>query len=103
MALSSLYIFTGICKLFINVLHLSQKPTIFGLVTYKEVMRLSNENGNGHGEYEPKVSYRYLDVDVWVKKNEVTGEETVTYTEDLLFDLFGENDSDNSNLDNNDN
>ena len=42
----------------------------------KEVMQLSNENGNGHGKYEPAVSYRYLDADVWVKEDPETGDET---------------------------
>lgn len=66
-------------------------------------MRLSNENGNGHGDYDPEFSYRYLDADVWVKKNEVTGEETVTYTEDLLSDIFDSEDSEDPSQDNSNN
>lgn len=58
-------------------------------------MRLNEKNGNGHGEYDPQVSYRYLDADVWIKKDEATGLETVAYTEDILAELFGEEDSPN--------
>ena len=43
-------------------------------------MQLSNENGNGHGTYEPKIYYRYLDADVWTKENIETGEVTIAYS-----------------------
>jgi hypothetical protein len=66
-------------------------------------MQLSNENGNGHGEYQPEVIYRYLDVDVWIKTDKLTGAETVAYTDDLLSDLYGEDDSDDLTPDNNNN
>lgn len=39
-------------------------------------------NGNGHGEYNPEVEFRYLDADVWVKETP-EGQE-VAYTEDVL-------------------
>jgi hypothetical protein len=66
-------------------------------------MQLSNKNGNGQGEYQPEVFYRYLDADVWVKKDEITGVETVTYTEDVIAELYGESDSENLNPDDNNN
>ena len=62
---------------------------------------MNDKNGNGHGEYEPVVSYRYLDADVWIKTDEVTGDKTVTYTEDVLAELYSEDNSENSNPDNN--
>jgi hypothetical protein len=48
-------------------------------------MRLTNENGNGHGKYQPEVTYQYLDADVWIKRDEATGYETVAYTEAAAF------------------
>jgi hypothetical protein len=60
---------------------------------------LTNKNGNGHGKYQPKVTYQYLDADVWIKKDEATGLETVAYTEDILAELYGEDDLENSNPD----
>ena len=54
---------------------------------------MSNENGNGHGKYKPAVSYQYLDADVWIKTDEETGLETVAYTEDILAELYGNDDS----------
>jgi hypothetical protein len=63
-------------------------------------MQLSNKNGNGHGKYQPEVSYRYLDADVWVKTDEATGVETVAYTEDVIAELYGESDSEHLNPDN---
>lgn len=61
---------------------------------------MTNTNGNGRGKYEPEVTYRYLDADVWIKTDEATGSETIAYTEDILAELYGEDDSDDSNPDN---
>ena len=63
-------------------------------------MQLSNENGNGHGKYEPKVSYRYLDADVWVKENPETGDETIAYTDEVIADIFSEEKSEDSDPNN---
>ncbi len=49
---------------------------------------------NGHGEYKPSKEYRYLDADVWIDKDAETGDEKVTYTEDVLKDISNEPDSD---------
>ena len=62
---------------------------------------MNEKKGNGHGKYEPKVFYRYLDADVWIKMDEDTGYETVAYTEEILAELYGEEDSEDPNPDNN--
>jgi hypothetical protein len=66
-------------------------------------MRLSNKDGNGHGEYKPEISYRYLAADVWVKKIEKTGDESIAYTEEIIAEIFGKTDSEDLNPDNKDN
>ncbi|MEN9520197.1 MAG: hypothetical protein RLZZ381_2785 [Cyanobacteriota bacterium] len=63
-------------------------------------MRLSNENGNGHGKYDPKIYYRHLGADVWEKlePDELEGEGKVAYSDELQaeFDNSDEQTEDNS-------
>ena len=62
---------------------------------------MSNENGNGCGEYEPTVYYEYLAADVWYEHNE--DGIAIVYTEDLLAELYGEDESDSSDQNNSNN
>jgi hypothetical protein len=43
---------------------------------------LSNKNGNGHGEYDPKVIYRHLGADVWEKIIPDSEQSEVAYTDE---------------------
>ena len=63
---------------------------------------MSENNGNGHGEYDPKVYYRHLGADVWEKlePDQVEGEGKIAYSDDLKAEL---EDSDNSEEDNSQN
>lgn len=63
-------------------------------------MQMSNES-NGHGKFEPEVYYEYLDADVWYEHT--FGKITIVYTEDLLAELYGEDDSEDSTQDNSNN
>jgi hypothetical protein len=56
---------------------------------------MSNKNDNGHGEYEPKVSYRHLGADVWEKlePDEVEGEGKVAYSDELQAEVDNSDDS----------
>lgn len=60
-------------------------------------MQITNNNGNGKSDYNPKIEYEYLDADVWIKN--VGDEKDVTYTEDVLKELEDDEQSD-SNSDN---
>ena len=55
------------------------------LVTAKEVVKITNKQGNGHKkEYDPEVEYEYLSADVWVEDDKKKPAKDVKYSEDVI-------------------
>ncbi len=69
-------------------------------VTPKEVMKLNEKKGNGHGKYNPKVFYRHLGADVWEEKTPESKKSKIAYTEDVEAELKASEEPENPEQDN---
>ena len=71
-----------------------------GKVPPKEVMKLNQKKGNGHGGYNPKAIYRHLEADVWEKETPGKVKKDVAYTEEIEAELKASEEPENPEQDN---